>query len=312
MAVNNRKISGTVFNIQRYSVHDGPGIRTVVFLKGCPLKCIWCSNPESHHSYPELACKKQACLGFDQCVRCLEVCTVGAILRDEDNKPEIDRTLCNRCMLCAEFCPSKALIFYGKTMSVEEVLAEVESDSIFYSRSGGGMTLSGGEPMAQPDFALAILAEARTRRIKTAMETSGYCNSDRLLEACKLLDFLLYDIKIIDAEKHKAFTGVSNETILENLKLIHAGMPNLPILVRTPIIPGFNDDEGDVLEILDFIRDMKGVKFEMLPYHRLAKPKCDYLDVEFKMGEKTLDQERMGFLQAMVKNDYPDLIPQVK
>lgn len=308
MSTNKKNISGIVFNIQKYSVHDGPGIRTLVFLKGCPLKCQWCSNPESQLIKPELAYKKEACLNFTQCVKCIEVCTTGAILKDDDNRAMIDRELCNECMLCVDVCPSKALTVYGTSMSVDKVLSEVETDGVFYSRSGGGLTLSGGEPMQQPEFTLALLEEAKRRRIKAAMETCGHCDLKHLIEACRYLNTLIYDVKIMDPERHKAGTGVSNELILENLKQVREALPDLSILVRTPIVPGFNDNPDDIRSILDHINGIKSISFEMLPYHRLGKPKYDYLDMDFQMDDKKLEDGVIKELQDLVRSDYGHML----
>lgn len=303
MAFADKKTSGVVFNIQKYSVHDGPGIRTVVFLKGCPLRCLWCSNPESQSPEPELAYNREKCLTLDCCVRCVEVCTTGALGRDEENRVKVDRRLCDGCLSCADACPSRALNFYGRDMSVAEVVSAVEEDGIFYTRSGGGMTLSGGEPMHQPEFATEILKEARKRRINTAMETCGYCSGDRLEAACRYVDTLLYDIKVIDSEKHREFTGVTNELIIENLKRIRAAFKDLAIRVRTPVIPGVNDSEAEIGRILALVRTLPGAGFELLPYHRMGKPKYEYLGGAFPMGERVLDEKVFHALERFVGSE---------
>lgn len=304
----NAKTTGIVFNIQNYSVHDGPGIRTIVFLKGCPLACRWCSNPESQHLQPELAYNRDKCLTFDQCVRCLEVCARGAIHKDDDNRPKIDWQLCNHCLLCADACPSKALSRYGEEWSVAKVIDTVEEDGAFYSRSGGGLTLSGGEPLQQPAFAIALLAEARRRRINTAIETCGHCSYEDLAAAAVYLDTLLYDLKVMDPEVHREYTGHSNERILENLTRIRQGFPDLPILVRTPIIPGVNDSEAAIGAIVDFIGKMPNVRYEMLPYHRLGKPKYAYLGRTWEMTDEPLAEDVMGRLKQVVRERYPHMV----
>ncbi len=288
---------GLVFNIQKYSVHDGPGIRTLVFLKGCTLACRWCSNPESITPDPTLAYNPAKCIGVRECGRCLLSCTAGAITQTGDGKIAINRSVCTDCMFCARACPSTALTIYGETMTVDGVLATVEADAMFYSRSGGGMTLSGGEPLKQAEFAAALLAEARKRRIDTAMETAGNVPFDRLEAACGRLDHLLFDLKSMDTDKHRAGTGAGNETILENLRRVRERFPKLDIIVRTPVIPGFNDTEEDIRAIAAFVRSLPGTRHELLPYHRFAKPKYGYIDRAFAMGEATLDDDRFRRLR---------------
>jgi pyruvate formate lyase activating enzyme len=280
---------GNVFNIQKYSVHDGPGIRTLVFLKGCTLACRWCSNPESLSPDPVLAYNPAKCIGIRECGRCLLSCTAGALTQSEDGKIVINRALCTDCMFCAKACPSLALTVYGQSMRVSEVLEKVEADAIFYARSGGGMTLSGGEPLLQHDFATALLAEAKKRRINTAMETAGNVPMAWLEAACPNLDHLLFDVKSMDPAKHKAATGATNDRILGNLRQARQRFPDLAITVRTPVVPGFNDTPEDIRAIAAFVRELPGVKHELLPYHRFAKPKYGYLDRDFPMGEATLD-----------------------
>lgn len=309
MSVAIQKQTGIVFNIQKYSVHDGPGIRTVVFLNGCPLRCQWCSNPESQHKTPQLAYNRSKCLTFDQCIRCLEVCSAGAILKDAENRAMINRETCTNCLLCADVCPTQALKVYGETKSVDDVVTAVEQDGAFYSRSGGGMTLSGGEPMHQPEFAIAILKEARRRRINTAMETCGFCDTEDLLTAGEYLDNLLFDIKVINPEVHKTVTGVSNQRILNNLKAVRNAWPQLPILVRTPVIPGVNDSPEAIRAILDFITGFDNTSYEMLPYHRMGAPKYTYLGRSYPMGEVKLDEAVMQSLMDIFKGEYAHLFP---
>ena len=301
------KNSGIVFNIQKYSVHDGPGIRTVVFLKGCPLRCRWCSNPESQKPQPQLVYNRNKCLTLEHCVRCLEVCTAGAIKSGEGGRVEIDREVCTECLLCTKACPSLALNVYGESMTVEQVIGKVEEDSVFYSRSGGGLTIGGGEPMHQAEFAVAILKEAKRRRINTAMETCGFCSWEALESACGLLDTLLYDVKSMDPEKHRVFTGVSNELVLENLKRAREAFPGLPVWVRTPIVPGFNDDPEDIRRVLEHIQGMPNTWFEALDYHRMGKPKYEYLGLEFPMGDLKLDEEKIKRIRNMIRSEFPHL-----
>ena len=306
MATPPTRVTGIVFSIQKFSVHDGPGIRTIAFFKGCPLRCRWCSNPESQSPRPELAYNRDRCLTFAHCNRCLDVCGPGAICRDED-RPRIDWRICTQCLRCADVCPPKALIVYGYEVTVAQVLDEVERDGLFYARSGGGMTLSGGEPLHQPEFAIALLAEARRRRINTAMETCGYCRSEDLLSAAAHLNTLIYDVKIIDAERHRQVTDFSNELILENLKQVRSAFPGLPILIRTPIIPRVNDNDAAIGEIVDFIAGMSNVRYEMLPYHRMGKPKYDYLGRTYDISESPAPDGLMAHLKRTVRGRHPDL-----
>ena len=301
------KHSGIVFNIQKYSVHDGPGIRTVVFVKGCPLRCRWCSNPESQKPQPQLVYNPNKCLTLEHCVRCLEVCTAGAIKKGSENRIEIDREICTECLLCAGACPSMALNFYGESMTVEQVIARVEEDSAFYSRSGGGLTISGGEPLHQADFTAGLLQEAKRRRINTAMETCGFCRWEDLEIACRFLDTLLYDVKTMDPAKHLAYTGVSNELILENLKRTRETFPQLPVWVRTPVVPGFNDETEEIRRILEHIQEMPNTWFEALDYHRMGKPKYEYLGLEFPMGDAKLDDEKMMRIRTMIRSEFSHL-----
>lgn len=293
-----KKITGIVFSIQKYSVHDGDGIRTIVFLKGCPLHCIWCSNPESQRFEPERAYNPRKCLGLKACGWCVTACPNG-VVRDMEGMPALDGGICAGCLRCAETCPSQALTVYGEQKSVDEVLRRVEEDGQFYARSGGGMTLSGGEAMAQPEFSLELLVEARKRRINTTMETCGHCMWEPLAKVCSQLNSLIFDIKCMSTVKHKKFTGVGNELILQNFKRVCGLFPDLPILVRTPVVPGFNDTEQDICEILNFLPRQDNIRYELLPYHRLGQPKYEYLGRPFGMEGQVLDKVQFDQLKAV-------------
>jgi pyruvate formate lyase activating enzyme len=301
------KISGIVFNVQKYSVHDGPGIRTVVFLKGCPLRCRWCSNPESQKPQPQLVYNRSKCLTLEHCVRCLEVCTAGAIRSGEENRVQVDRATCTECLLCTKACPTLALNVYGGSMTVAQVIDKVEEDSAFYSRSGGGLTIGGGEPMHQAEFTVAVLKEARRRRINTAMETCGFCRFEDLQATAGFLDTMLYDIKSMNAEKHRAFTGVTNELVLANFKKLRESLPDLPIWVRTPIVPGFNDTTEEIRAILEHIQGLPNVCFEALDYHRMGKPKYEYLGLDFPMGDAKLPDDRIREIHRFIRSEFPHL-----
>lgn len=289
--IEDKKTTGYVFNIQKYSVHDGPGIRTIAFLKGCHLRCRWCSNPESQEPLPQVAVNNNRCIGTDKCHFCMDACPRGAVYSD-GSKVAIRRELCKDCtdLACANACPAQGLNIYGKLQTVDEVMKVVEQDAPFYARSGGGMTLSGGEPFLQGKFALALLREARARFIRTAVETCGMCEQSVLLEAGKYLNYVLFDIKSMDSAKHKEMTGLPNEHIISNLKALCEEYPDKPILVRTPIVPGFNDTPEAVTAIAEFIEPFgEHVQYEMLPYHRLGTQKYEFLDRPYLMGETSLD-----------------------
>ena len=297
-----KQTQGTIFNIQKYSVHDGPGIRTIVFLKGCPLSCSWCSNPESQSLAPQLAYNQGRCLGLDKCTRCIAACPQGAIAPGADNALVIRREVCLQCETrdCAATCPSKGLIVYGEEMRVDQILDKVAQDAIFYKRSGGGMTLSGGEPLHQSSFALALLREAKKRRIRTAIETCGLVPWEVLSEAAGLLHTVLYDIKHVDSAIHKQATGVSNEMILENLFRLLEAYPKLPVLVRTPVVPGFNDSDAVAEQIGTLLAGYDNVTYEALAYHRLGTQKYIFLGRECAMGEESLPKETAERFQQIV------------
>ncbi|MDR3319884.1 MAG: glycyl-radical enzyme activating protein [Desulfovibrio sp.] len=298
-----RQKTGLVFNIQKYSVHDGPGIRTTVFLKGCPLSCRWCSNPESQQNCPELAYNPARCLTLNKCTRCLEVCMRNALIRKGDAFLQIAQEYCEGCpMPCADVCPANSLIVYGQERSVDDVLAVVEQDEAFYARSRGGLTISGGEPLFQGDFTVALLREARRRRLKTAVETCGMASPAFVCAAAPLLNNVLFDIKILDDRMHKAQTGGSNVQILENFCILAEKFLNLPLTVRTPIVPGFNDTEETVAAIASFIARYPRVRYELLPYHRLGTQKYNFLDRTPPMGEVKLGKDIMPRLHSVAEN----------
>lgn len=291
---------GMVFNVQKYSVHDGPGIRTIVFLKGCSLRCRWCSNPESQNTMPELAWNEGRCIGLEKCGHCVEVCGKGALGEGADGKPALRRDKCGDCgHACAAACPSQGLLVYGRRRTVGDVLDSVEQDMAFYTRSGGGMTLSGGEPLLQKDFAVALLRQARQRRMKTAIETCGMVPEENIREAAPWLSFALFDIKHTDTEAHKAQTGAGNERILANFRILAEEFPSLPIRARTPVIPGFNDNPGAIEGIARFLEPFGHVQYELLPYHRLGTQKYHFLHREPPMGDVTLEKSRMPELQKV-------------
>ena len=266
--------TGVIFNIQKFSLHDGEGIRTVVFLKGCPLTCRWCANPEGQAHALEMLVSRERCIGPDGCARCLPVCVAAALARDADGRIVLDRARCDLCGACVPACPGAALETAGRRVTVAEVLRIVEEDSAFYVRSGGGLTLSGGEPLAQPVFAAALLAAAHGRGLDTAVETCGLCRWMDLAAALPFVDRLFFDIKCIDDARHRQWTGVSNQRILDNFRRVRTEFPQLPVVARTAVIPGFNDTSAALQAIADFVAAAGGAAVqERLPYHRLGEPK---------------------------------------
>ncbi len=307
--LEDKKKRGIVFNIQKYSVHDGPGIRTIVFLKGCPLACRWCSNPESQQREPELAYHTGRCLTFAKCTRCLQACLRGAIIREPDDTLRIDRALCEGCPKhCAEACPAQGLIVYGQERTVDDVLKVVEQDAAFYTRSSGGLTLSGGEPLMQAEYVLALLREARRRRIKTAVETCGMVPWKTMEAAAPYLNYILYDIKHMDSAMHEEHTGCPNALILDNFRKLVELVPDTPVLARTPIIPGFNDSEEAVAAIAEFLLPYPAVRYEMLPYHRLGTQKYVFLDRTPPMADVTLGKDVMPRLVAVARGILGDRV----
>ena len=300
-----RRVRGTVFNIQKYSVHDGPGIRTIVFLKGCPLSCLWCSNPESQSPEPELAYNAGRCLTPAKCGRCVKACPAGAIAPGPDGTAlRIDRSRCGKCGLdCAAACPAQGLIVYGQEKSVGEIMETVEQDSLFYARSGGGMTLSGGEPLMQAAFALALIREARARRVRVAIETCGCVPWEVLKAAAEHLNNVLFDVKHMKSGPHEKGTGVRNQLILANLERLLTEFPRLPVLVRTPIIPGFNDTEDNARDLGRFLAGHANVSYEALPYHRLGTQKYAFLGRECLMGDVALPADAAGRLQKITDEE---------
>ena len=256
---------GTLVEIKHFAVHDGPGIRTTVFLKGCPLHCRWCHNPEGIRPEPELAVLYSRCTG---CGRCAAVCPCHKI---ENGEHRFDLGSCRHCGKCANACLHDALILYGYSASVETVARDVLSDRPFY-RHGGGVTISGGEPLLQPEFCTDLLSQLQTEKIHCAIDTSGEAPWDILEQLLSVTDLFLYDLKHIDHEKHQKYTGRGNRRILENLKRL--SLTGKEIEIRIPVIPGFNDSDDEIAASGDFLaglRNISGVR--LLPYHSLARSK---------------------------------------
>jgi pyruvate formate lyase activating enzyme len=272
--------SGAVLDVMRYCLHDGPGIRTTVFLKGCPLRCAWCHNPESQRSEAELSLRPSRCVS---CAACIAACTFGAISRDAD-RLVTDRARCMRCGECAAGCFAEARELVGAERSVGDVLAEVLRDRAFYERSGGGVTFSGGEPLLHPDFLLALLRASRAAGLHTAVETCGFAPWETLAQIAAETDLFLYDVKLMDDAAHRAFTGVGNTRILDNLsRLSRAGHA---VVVRLPLLPGINDAPGNLLATAAFLRERTDVRdVHLLPFHRMGREKSVRLGFEPTMPD---------------------------
>lgn len=296
--ISSEDVTGSVFNIQRYSLHDGPGIRTTVFLSGCPMSCQWCSNPESQPLKGTLMHNSRTCL---RCGRCAQVCPAGAITMTVEG-PVIDRVQCDLCGVCADNCPPHAMKLSAKRMTVDEVMQVVRSDRPFYRRTGGGVTVSGGEPLLQPEFAVGLLKAAKGAAIGTTLETAGYVPWSSVEAVVPWVDYLLYDIKHLDSEIHQSYTGVPNTLILDNLRKVVPLARHL--IVRVPVIPGFNATDGAIREITGFALDLDGVEeLHLLPYHRHGQAKYTQLDRTYEFeGVAPLSDERENELAEIVRN----------
>lgn len=300
---------GLIFNIQKFCLHDGPGIRTLVFFKGCPLHCRWCSNPEGMNSHPELAVKSDKCISLKSCGLCASACPQKAVGQNEDGRVLIQRELCSSCMACVDICPAKALERMGKLMSVDEVIKKVKADEAFYSRSGGGLTLSGGEPLLQPEFAVALLERAKEEGLETAIETTGCSEWEKARPVFERLDFIFYDIKLFSSELHEKNTGVPNRLILENFTRLCEEFPDKSITVRTPVIPGVNDDVQQLQTIADFIEKnarSEKVRYELLPFHNFGSSKYEFMGKSYPLKDlHSMSTEHVEGLKKQLKTSVP-------
>jgi len=292
-------MKGTIFDIQRLSVHDGPGIRTIVFMKGCPLSCIWCHNPESRDFRPTLGYSAERCIG---CGRCATACSAHSF---DGGVHRIDRTVCDGRGACVSVCPTGALTLYGKEVTATEVMEEVMRDRAFYKTSGGGLTVSGGEPLGQPDFLCELLTLAKAAGLNTCIETCGYTSESVMRRVAPLVDLFLYDFKESDAALHEKFTGVSSERIISNLRLVNS--LGKRIVLRCPIIPGLNDRREHLVAIADLAASLECVEeINLMAYHLLGTGKyaelgleCATADIPAMTSEQK--QESIEYISARLR-----------
>lgn len=271
-------MTGIIFNTQKFSIHDGSGIRTLIFMKGCPLRCVWCSNPESQSMEPEITDVKTNCIG---CGDCVSVCPKHAV---DPKTFDIDRSQCNACGLCADHCYAQAKKRTGKIVTVEEMVDIAVKDQVIYRNSGGGVTVGGGEPLTQPDFVCELLRELRGRNIHTAIETCGFGQWPEVEKVFRQTDQILFDLKSMDEETHRKYTGVSNEIILYNAE--RAAAESYSILFRVPVIPGISDGDN-IRKTGEFVRRLQEknskIQLELLPYHNFGKDKYKWLSRGYEL-----------------------------
>lgn len=264
------KKNGLIFDIQKFSLHDGPGIRTTVFMKGCHLRCEWCSNPEGVKAYPEIMTFDTRCI---KCGHCIKACPIGAISEVEGMRI-IEWEKCDQCRKCAEVCPSGGIETMGKYISCDELMKEIEKDRLFYESSGGGVTFSGGEPLLQWEFLLAMLKRCKAENIHSCLDTTGCASWETMVNIIPYVDLVLYDIKHLDADCHSKRTGVDNRLILENLSKV---AQKARLWLRIPLIPGYNDSRDHLKKVGEYAFALGVEKISLLPYHCWGEQKYDRL-----------------------------------
>jgi pyruvate formate lyase activating enzyme len=289
---------GLIWDVKRYALHDGPGIRTTVFFMGCPLSCLWCCNPESQSVSPRIGWIGERCLACDLC---LKVCPRSAVMVDDAGVRRVDPSACDVCGRCAEACPGEAWQVWGRYLTVGQVLSEVNKDAVFYARSGGGMTLSGGEPLFQADFARDLLyAYKRQGGLTTAVETCGAVAWEKLAAVVPYTDRFLYDVKHLDAEAHQRLTGAGNRLILDNLEKLAASAAR--VVIRLPLIPECNDSEENVARTAELAKNLGVSRLDLLPYHRLGEPKYARFGLRYPLaGTPTPPRSRAESLARLAE-----------
>lgn len=288
--------SATIFDIERYATKDGPGIRTVIFLKGCNLRGIWCQNPESQNCRPQIMYYMNLCR---HCGRCIAVCPNHAIRTDDMFGLVTDSTLCTACGTCVENCYFDARKLMGKVMTVSELMTEIRKDAPYYERSGGGITFSGGEPLLYPEFVKEVAKQCQDEGIHTAIETAGHVPWNDFEQVLPYMNLIFFDIKHIDPELHKKYTGVTNTHILGNLRKLSQVFS--PIIIRIPVVPGYNDSAEVQQRIYEFIKPLHGIEHvELLPYHRLGMTKYKGLGMEYPLQDlKSLKKDDLSYLTEL-------------
>ena len=277
-----------VLSINRMTIHNGPGIRTLILFKGCPLHCLWCSTPESQKAEPEIAIYPSKCI---LCGQCVPVCPLNAIDLTSETI-SINRSLCNNCGKCAEVCPSEAIRLLGQLMTVEELLEEAKKDIVFYKHSGGGVTLSGGEPLLNPDFNKKLLRALKEEGISVGVDVCGHVPWASIEQILPYIDFLLWDIKHMNSKKHKELTGVPNELILSNARSVSER--NIPLYIRIPVIAGYNDSEENIRATCEFARGLSSVEeVDLLPLHHLGKARYESLNRAYPIANIPLIPENI-------------------
>ena len=296
-----------IFNVQKYNTYDGPGVRTLVFFKGCPLRCKWCANPEGLERKTQIMFKQANCVN---CGACVPVCPVGIHQMDAQGKHYVNRQVdCIGCGNCVGVCLYNALSVIGEEKSISELLEIIEEDRTFYDMSGGGVTLGGGEVTAQPEAARSLLMACKHAGINTVIETSGYAKSDVILKIAEFTDLFLFDIKHMFPEKHIEWTGVNNEIILDNLKMLLEN--NYNVQVRMPLLKGINDSQEEIAAVIEFLmpyRDYKNFKgIDLLPYHKMGVNKYAQVDREYLIeGDPSLGDEKLAQIESWIKAyDFP-------
>lgn len=300
----------TIFNVQKYNMYDGPGVRTLVFFKGCPLRCKWCSNPEGLERKYQVMFKRNSCI---DCGACVSVCPVGIHTISKELKHEVNQSIdCIGCNKCVNACPQSALTVVGEVKTVSELLEIIEEDREFYELSGGGVTLGGGEVTMQADFAANLLMACKQEGINTAIETCGYTKQESILKVAEFTDLFLFDIKHMDPERHYQLTGVHNERILGNLKELLSRRYN--VKVRMPLLKGINDSEDEIDQVIKFLMPFKDYKnfkgIDLLPYHKLGVNKYAQLDMTYPIeGDPSLSSDELNTIESWIKKyDFPVVV----